>query len=225
MRTTRGKNEAHRTRRAGQIPAIVYGAFQDPVAVAVDPREIVRILHSGTGYNTIFDLAIEGGGTTPVLVVDQQVDPIKGTLLHADFKRIDLTKRLKVAVPVITEGEPMGVKQQGGLLEIITRTIEIECLPDEIPERFVVDVSELMLGQNKRASDVQLSGSARLVSSPDAVVAHVVAPRAEEEEEKPAEGAVPAAEGAAPAAGSEPEVAKKGKKEEEGAAEEKGKKK
>lgn len=225
MRTARGKNEAHRTRRAGQIPAIVYGAFQDPVAVAVDPREIIRILHSGTGYNTIFDLAIEGGVTTPVLVVDRQVDPVKGTLLHADFKRIDLTKRLKVAVPVITDGEPMGVKQQGGLLEIITRAIEIECLPDEIPERYVVDVTPLMLGQNKRASDVQLSGSARLVSSPDAVIAHVVAPRAEEEEEKPAEGAVPAAEGAAPAAGAEPEVAKKGKKEEEGAAEEKGKKK
>lgn len=225
VRTTRGKNEAYRTRCAGQIPAVVYGAFEDPVAVAVDPRDIIRILHSGTGYNTIFNLAIEGGVTTPVLVVDRQVDPVKGTLLHADFKRIDLTKRLKVSVPVITEGEPKGVKQQGGLLEIITRAIEIDCLPDEIPEHYVIDVTELMLGQNKRASDVQLSGSTRLVSSPEAVIAHVVAPRAEEEE-KPAEGAVPAAEGATPAAaGSEPEVTKKGKKDEDAAPEEKGKKK
>jgi large subunit ribosomal protein L25 len=223
VRSTRGKNEAHRTRSAGQIPAVVYGAFQDPVAVAVDPREILRILRSGTGYNTIFDLAIEGGSTTPVLVVDRQVDPIKGTLLHADFKRIDLTKRLKVTVPVITEGEPKGVKQQGGLLEVITRAIEIDCLPDEIPEHYVVDVTELMMGQNKRASDVQLAGSVRLVSSPDTVIAHVVAMRAEEEE-KPAEGAVPV-EGAVPAAGAEPEVVKKGKKEEEAAADEKGKKK
>lgn len=225
VRTTRGKNEAYRTRCAGQIPAVVYGAFEDPVAVAVDPRDIIRILHSGTGYNTIFNLAIEGGVTTPVLVVDRQVDPVKGTLLHADFKRIDLTKRLKVSVPVITEGEPKGVKQQGGLLEIITRAIEIDCLPDEIPEHYVIDVTELMLGQNKRASDVQLSGSTRLVSAPEAVIAHVVAPRAEEEE-KPAEGAVPAVEGATPAAaGSEPEVTKKGKKDEDAAPEEKGKKK
>jgi large subunit ribosomal protein L25 len=146
------------------------------------------------------------------MVVDQQVDPIRGTLLHADFKRIDLSKRIRVSVPVTTEGEPKGVKVQGGLLEIITRAIEIECLPDDIPEHFVVDVSELMVGQSKRASDVALSGSMKLTSAPDTVIAHIVTLRAEEE-------AAPAAEGAAPAAtpGSEPEVIKKGKKEEEGA--------
>ena len=135
VRTSRGKNEAHRTRAAGKIPAVVYGAFQDPVAVAVNPREIVKIIRSGTGYNTIFTLAVEGGETTPVMVVDRQVDPIRGTLLHVDFKRIDLTKRIRVSVPVLTEGEPKGVKVQGGLLEVITRAIEIECLPDDIPEQ------------------------------------------------------------------------------------------
>jgi large subunit ribosomal protein L25 len=221
VRTSRGKNEAHRTRRAGLIPAVVYGAYQEPVSVAVNPREISKIIRSSTGYNTIFDLQIAGGETTPVMVVDQQVDPIRGTLLHADFKRIDLTKRIRVSVPVGTTGEAKGVKVQGGLLEVITRSIEIECLPDEIPEKFTVDVTELMIGQAKRASDVALSGSMKLVSSPDSVIAHSVALRAEEVA-APVEGAPAAATPAAgtEAAAGEPEVIKKGKKEE--AAEEKG---
>lgn len=223
VRTSRGKNEARRTRREGQIPAVVYGAFKDPISVAVNPREILKIVHSKAGYNTIFNLTIADGETTPVMVVDQQVDPIKGTLLHADLKRIDLTKRIRVSIPVHTTGEAHGVKVQGGLLEVITRAIEIECLPDEIPEGFTVDVTELMIGQSKRASDVALSGSMKLVSAPDSVIAHAVALRAEEVA-APAEGAAaPVAEaGATPA---EPEVIKKGKKEEEAPAEEKGKKK
>ena len=221
VRSSRGKNEARRTRRAGQIPAVLYGAFQDPVSVAINPREILKIVRSKTGYNTIFNLAVSGGETSPVMVVDQQVDPIKGTLLHADLKRIDLSKRIKVSVPVHTSGEPKGVKVQGGLLEIVTRAVEIECLPDEIPEEFKVDVSELLIGQSKRASDVALAGSMKLVSAPDSVIAHVVTLRAEVE-------AAPAEAAAVPAAGvpaAEPEVIKKGKKEEEAAPEEKGKKK
>jgi large subunit ribosomal protein L25 len=221
VRASRGKNAAHRTRSAGQIPAVIYGAFQEPISIALDPREIHKIVHSSTGYNTIFNLHIQGGENTPVMVVDHQVDPLKGTLLHADLKRIDLTKRIRVTVPVHTSGEPKGVKVQGGLLEIITRVVEIECLPDDIPEHFVIDVGELMIGQSKRASDVTLEGSVKLVSDPQSVIAHVVALRAEEE---PAavEGAA-APEAAAGAA--EPEVIKKGKKEEEAAPEEKGKKK
>src|ERR1051326_1235536 len=194
VRSSRGKNEARRTRRAGQIPAVVYGAFQDPVAIAINPREIHRIVLSNTGYNTIFNLAVAGGETTPVMLVDQQVDPVKGTLLHADLKRIDLTKRIRVTIPVHTTGEPKGVKVQGGLLEIVTRSVEIECLPDEIPESYTVDVSGLMIGQSRRASDVALAGSMKLMSPADAVIAHVVTLRAEE--------AAPAAEAAAtPAAG------------------------
>jgi large subunit ribosomal protein L25 len=224
VRTSRGKNEARRMRRIGQIPAVVYGAFQDPVSIAVNPREILKIIHSSTGLNTIFNLAINGGQTTPVMVVDEQVDPIKGTLLHTDFKRVDLSKRLRVTVPVLTQGEPKGVKVQGGLLEVVTRAIEIECLPDDIPEHFTVDVTELMIGQNRRASDVALAGSMHLVSNPDSVIAHVVTLRAEET--PAAAEAAPAAEGGAAPAAAEPEVAKKGKKEEEApAAEEKGKKK
>ena len=223
VRTSRGKNEARRTRRQGLIPAVVYGAFQEPVSVSVSPKVIHQIVHSDTGYNTIFNLAVQGGETTPVMLVDEQVDPIKGDLLHADMKRIDLTKRIRVWVPVHTKGEAQGVKVQGGLLEVITRSIEIECLPDEIPESFTVDVTELMIGQSKRAREVELGASIKLVSSAETVIAHVVALRAEEE--APAAEAAPAAEGAAPAAAAEPEVIKKGKKEEEAAAEEKGKKK
>jgi large subunit ribosomal protein L25 len=212
-RESRGKNEARRTRLSGLIPAVVYGAYKDPVPVAVSPKAILQIVHSGSGYNTIFNLDIEGRENTPVMVVDHQNDPIRGTLLHADLKRIDLTKRLRVSIPVGTEGEPKGVKTQGGLLEIITRAAEIECLPDEIPEQFVVDVTELMMGQSKRFSDLPMSGSMKLLGSPETVIAHVVAMRAEEV--KPAAEAVPTAEAAAtPAAGAEPEVIKKGKKEE-----------
>jgi len=210
-RDTRGKNAARRTRRAGSIPAVVYGAFKDPVAIAVSPKAIMQIVHSSSGYNTIFNLDIDGVENTPVMVIDHQNDPIRGTLLHADLKRIDLAKRLRVSIPVGTQGEPKGVKTQGGLLEVITRAAEIECLPDEIPENFVVDVTELLIGQSKRFSDLPMSGSMKLVSSPETVIAHVVTLRAEEV--KPEAEAAPAAEAAAPEA-AEPEVIKKGKKEE-----------
>ncbi|MBZ5678277.1 MAG: 50S ribosomal protein L25 [Acidobacteriia bacterium] len=219
-RSLRGKNEARRLRAAGSAPAVVYGVGKDAVAVAVNPKEMVRILRSKTGHNTIFRLAIKDGENTPVMIVDWQRDPVKDTLLHIDMKRIDLTVRLMVKVPVHTVGEPEGVKLQGGLHEVITREIEIECLPNEIPDELTIDVSKLTMGQAVRASDVTLPGSARLLSPPEAVISHIVAMKAEE--------AAPVVEGAAPAAtAAEPEVIKKGKKEEdeEAAAEEKKKKK
>jgi len=216
-RALRGKNEARRLRQRGLIPAVLYGSYQDSVAVAVDPKAVTKILHSKTGHNTIFNLGVAGGETTPVMVVDSQYDPAKDTLLHVDLKRIDLTKRLRVSVPVATEGEPAGVKQQGGLLEIVRREIEIECVPDEIPEHFTLSVAELMIGMSVRAGDVPMLGSMILVSPPDNVIAHVVALRIEEEPaaaEAVPEGGAPV-EGAAPTT-AEPEVIKKGKKEEEG---------
>ena len=214
-RASRGKNEARRTRRGGLIPAVVYGAYQNPIPVTVNPRQISQILRSKTGHNTIFNLSIQGGENTPVMVVDGQHDPIKGNLLHVDLKRIDLSKRIRVSVPVGVHGEPKGVKQQGGLLEIITREIEIECLPDEIPEHFTIDVGELMIGQSKRASEVPMAGSMKLISAPDSVIAHVITIKVVAEP-TPAEAVAAPTTEAAPA---EPEVIKKGKKEEEGAAE------
>ena len=220
-RQSRGKNEARRLRASGMAPAVVYGAKLDAIPVSLSPKEVRKILNSTTGHNTIFNVAVNGGETTPVMIVDWQSDPVRETLLHVDLKRIDLTKRMAVKVPVHTTGEAKGVKIQGGLFEIVTREIEIECLPNEIPDGFTVDVSELMIGQNLRASDIPVTGSLKLLSPPDQVIAHVVTMKAEE-----VAPATPEA-GAAPVA-AEPEVIKKGKKEEEApapAAEEKGKKK
>lgn len=208
-RSSRGKNEARRLRVKGSVPAVVYGGVAGPDAVAVNPKDLNKILHSKTGHNTIFNLSIGGKQQVPVMIVDWQHDPIKEHLLHVDLKRIDLTKRIAVKVPVVTQGDPKGVKLQGGIHEIITREIEIECLPDDIPEEFVVNVSELMIGQSVRASEVPLGANVSLKSPGDAVISHVVSLKAEE--------VAPAAEVAAGTA-AEPEVIKKGKKEEEGAA-------
>jgi large subunit ribosomal protein L25 len=199
-RSTRGKNEARRLRVAGSMPSVVYGSGGDALAVAVSPKEITKILKSKSGHNTIFNLDIKGVENTPVMVIDWLVDPIKDNILHCDLQRVDLTKRLRVAVPVHTHGDPKGVKIQGGLHEVITREIEVECLPDDIPEEFNVDVTELMLGQAIRASEIPLAPSMTLLSPGDAVISHVISVRAEA---APAEAEVKA----------EPEVVKKGKKE------------
>ncbi len=176
-RETRGKNAARRTRAAGSIPAIVYGTGGESVAVSVSPKEVGKILHSPSGQNTIFDIAVNGGETTPVMIVDFLRDPVKETLIHADLQRIDLTKKRIVSVPVHATGEPKGVKLQGGSHDIVTREIVIECLPDDIPEEFTLDARELMIGQALRAGDVPLSGSMALVSPGDTVISHVVAVR------------------------------------------------
>jgi large subunit ribosomal protein L25 len=207
-RETRGKNEARRLRARGLAPAVVYGPGAEPIALAVSPKEVQTILRSASGHNTIFNIDLNGQ-QSPVMIVDWQSDPIKGRLLHIDLKRIDPTRRMIAKVPVHTTSEPVGVKLQGGLYEIITREIEIECLPDDIPEGFTIDVAELKVGQNLRASEVPLTGSMRLVTAPDTVISHVVAVRATAETEETA------------AATPEPEVIKKGKKEEAGAVPEK----
>ena len=204
-RDSRGKNEARRLRASGSMPAIVYGGESGPAPVAVSPKDLTKILNSKTGHNTIFTLAVEGGASSPVMIVDWQYDPIKDNLLHADMKRIDLNKMIVVKVPVLTHGDPKGVKLQGGLHEIITREVEVECLPNDIPEQFDVNVSEMVIGDSIRAGDIPMTGSMTLVSLPDAVISHVISLKAEEV--APVEGA---------AAGAEPEVIKKGKKEEEG---------
>lgn len=206
-RDTRGKNAARRLRVAGKIPAVLYGAGGDSIAITVNPKEINKILHSATGHNTIFDVAIGGGDKSPVMIIDWLHHPVRGSLMHIDLKRIDLAKRLHVKVPVHVVGDPVGVKIQGGMFELINREIEIECLPDDIPEHFTYDVSKLGLGQAVRASDIPLSGSMKLLAPADLVVAHVVSVRGSDE--------TATADGEAKTA--EPEVIKKGKKEEEGA--------
>ncbi len=212
-RASRGKNEARRTRKSGLIPAVVYGAFKDPVSVTVNPKEISKIIHSKTGHNSIFDIDIEGVERTPVIVADEQYHPIRSTLMHIDLRRIDLTRKLKVSVPIHVTGESKGVKQQGGVLDVVTRQIEIECIPDDIPNQFDVDVTELMIGGTIRVGELPVKEGVRILTAGEAVIAHVVGIKEEA--------------AAAVAVVAEPEVAaKKGKKEEAApAAPEKGKKK
>jgi large subunit ribosomal protein L25 len=207
-RDERGKNAARRLRRQGQVPAVLYGGEGKSLALAVNAKQLAAILRSQSGHNTIFKVKLPTGDQSAMLT-DWQVDPLLGSLLHVDLLRVAMDVRMHVMVPVHTFGEPQGVKLQGGIFEMVTREVEIECLPSEIPGEIRVDVSELMIGKQLRVGDLPIDATKiKLVSDPQRVVAHVVALRAEEE--KPAEAV--AAEAAAPA---EPEVIKKGKKEEE----------
>jgi large subunit ribosomal protein L25 len=221
QRETGTKNDARRVRRGGKIPAVVYGAGKQATPVSVDPRQVSRILHSATGHNTVFDLALDGE-RTKAMIVDWQYEPIKGSLLHIDLKRIAMDQKLRVNVPIELVGEPAGVKQQGGILEQITREVEVECLPGDIPNQIDLNVAELVFGVVLRVSDLPKNEKIKYVTDPEQPVAHIISIK---EEEAPAEAAV----GEAAAAPAEPEVIKKGKQEaaEEGAeaAPEKGEKK
>ena len=201
------KNAARRVRAAGKIPAVVYGAGKDSVAVTVDPKIITRILHSESGHNTIFDLDVTGSGVVKAMIVDWQNEPLKGSLLHIDLKRIAMDKLMRVSVPIQLIGVPTGVKNQGGILEHVLREAEIECLPGDIPSHLDVDVTALEIGKSIHVSDLPHSDKVKYLDEEDATVALVTAIK----EEAPAEEA-------AEAAPSEPEVAKKGKAEGEGGA-------
>ena len=211
-RPERGKNEARRVRRSGRVPAVLYGAKKETLAISVDPKQIARILTSEAGHNSIFDLQV-GEERTKAMIVDWQYEPIKGALLHIDLKRIAMDERLKVSVPIMLKGEAAGVKQQGGILEQVLREVEVECLPGDIPSQIEVDVSELVFGKLLRVGDLLRSAKIRFLTDPNQTVAHIISVK---EEVAPTPEAV-AAEAAAPA---EPEVIKKGKQEaEEGEAE------
>jgi large subunit ribosomal protein L25 len=204
-----------RLRATGLIPGTLYGASRKPMAVAVSPKLITSILRSASGENTLFDLELDGQ-KRKVILKEFQVEPVKGRLLHADFYEVALDRALEINVHVELTGTPVGVKVQGGVLDFVTRELAVECLPTDIPEKIVVDVSELELGKHLRVSDLQIPPKVKVLTEPDVVVAHVVTPRAEEQ---PAAAAEAPAEAAAAA---EPEVIKKGKAVEgEEAAEEK----
>jgi large subunit ribosomal protein L25 len=193
------KNAARQVRVAGKIPAVVYGAGKESVAVELDPKQILRILHSESGHNTIFDADIAGQGVVKVMIVDWQYEPIRDSLLHVDLKRIAMDKAMKASVPVRLIGVATGVKNEGGMLDQVLREVEVECLPSDIPSHIDVDISNLALHSAIRVSDLPKLGSIKYLDAEDATVAHVVSIRAEAE---------PVAAVAAPA---EPEVAKKGK--------------
>src|SRR5437667_630455 len=208
-RDTFGKNEARRTRRDGKVPGILYGGDGGRATpIAVSPRALLKILHSESGLNTLISLKLAGAGDARVLVKDFQLDPVTHQMLHADFYRVAMDKVLQVTIPVTVHGEAKGVKQQGGVLEFIRREIEIECLPGDIPEHIEIDVSELMLHQGVRVRDLTVDPKWKPISEPEMMLVHVIMPKAEE---APAAPEAVAATAAAPA---EPEVIKKGKKEE-----------
>ena len=202
-----GKNSSRRLRHAGRIPAVVYGGGGQAIPVAVDPKQVNQILHSESGHNTVFTLEIKGKAPARVMLSDWQVEPVNGGLLHVDMFRISADTRLKLKVPIQLKGEPYGVKTEGGVLEVILREVELECLPDDIPEHITVDIADYKIGRSLRVGDLPLGEHVRLMTDPTRMVAHVIAPRAEETK---AEEALEGAEAA------EPEVIRKGKAEEEG---------
>ncbi|MGA9390512.1 MAG: 50S ribosomal protein L25 [Candidatus Sulfotelmatobacter sp.] len=221
------KNQARRVRREGKIPAVIYGAGKEAMAVSVDPRHVLRILRSESGHNTIFDLAVVNPShngresaktenakagtakaeTAKAMIVDWQYEPIKGHLLHIDLKRIAMDKALRVSVPIMLQGVPAGVKTEGGILEQMLREVEIECLPGDIPGHIDVDVSHLTFGKVLRVADLPHNEKLKFLTDANQPVAHVTSVK---EEVVAAPEAVAAEAGAAPA---EPEVIKKGKAE------------
>jgi large subunit ribosomal protein L25 len=201
------KNAAKRVRAGGKIPGVIYGAQESSVAVELNPKEIARILQSESGHNTIFDVDLGAGSAsgvkTKVMIVDWQYEPIRGTLIHVDLKRIAMDKVIRVQVPVQFTGIPVGVKTQGGILDQVLREVEVECLPADIPSSISVDVTELSMGESLRVSDLPHGGSVKFLTDKNATVVHIVSIKEE----------VAAAPDAVAAAATEPEVAKKGKQE------------
>jgi large subunit ribosomal protein L25 len=204
-RSETGKNENRRLRGRGMIPGVLYGMGKAAVPVAVSPREIGAILKSASGENTLFDLDL-GGTRRKVILKEFQREPLRGQILHADFYEVALDKVLQVMVQIELSGVPVGVKLQGGIVDFVTRELEVECLPADIPAKITVDISHLELGKHLRVSDLKLGDRVEILAEPDLVIAHVVLPRAEVAAEAAATEAVPAEATAA-----EPEVIKRGK--------------
>lgn len=210
VRSSYGKNAARQLRIQGRIPAVLYGQQEAALSLTVDPKDLLAVLHSAAGHNTIFSLDVKDQGTTSVMLKEWQLDPVKETLLHADFLRIAMDNVLQVSVPVLPVGVATGVKDQGGIFEFILRQLEVECLPADIPEHIAADISHLEIGSNLRVADLPVDPKLKVLSDLDLVVAHVVAPKEEEEEAVAAEEAVPGLEEE-----EEPEVMRKGKGESE----------
>lgn len=210
-RTTTGKKSRRETAEKGLIPGIVYGGGKDPVAIAVDPKEIIQILRSEKGQNSILLFSLKGTkAQRHVMVKDIQVNPVTNELIHADFTRIMMDQKVRVDVPLVFEGIAWGVKNQGGLMDVIMREVEVETLPADIPDRIHVDLTDLKIGDSVKISDLHVGDKVKIMEDdPNQPVVLIAAPRieaveaeGEEEEEVEEEG-------------QEPEVIAKGKKAEE----------
>jgi len=213
LRTPGGKNANKRLRKSGKMPAVVYGPGKQPVVISVDPTAVKTILHSETGKNTIFAVNVDGADQGNAMVKDYQLDPVYGDLIHADFLEIAMDRLIVVTVNIEAVGEAEGVKLTGGIMDLVTRSIEIECFPSDIPESIKVDVSSLKINDYIRVKNIQADAKIKILTDPEVVIVTIVPPQ---KEEVPAEAAPTTVE---------PEVIKKGKVVEEGAEEPKGKEK
>ena len=208
-RTGRGKNDSRRARRDGQVPVTIYGGEGETVAALVPLRELAAILRSDTGRNTILTMEIEGVGTSEVMFQDRQIDPVRSRLVHADFKRLVKGEKIEATVPLRLIGEPIGVREESGVLEQIIREVEIRCDPRDIPEHIDIDVTNLGVHDVLHVSDIPTSAGVEILESADTVIATVGVVKEEAVAVAPVEGEAPA----------EPEVIGKGKKEGEDEAE------
>ena len=206
VRDGRGKNDARRARRNGQVPVTIYGGDAGAVAALVPLSELAAILRSDSGRNTIFTVDVEGVEATEVMFADRQIHPVRMRLVHADFKRLVKGEKIEATVPLRLVGEPIGVREQAGILEQIIREVEIRCQPRDIPEHIDVDVTNLEVHQVLHVSDIPTSEGVEILEDADTVIATVGVVKEEVVEVAPVEGEAPA----------EPEVIGKGKKEEEG---------
>ena len=210
VRSGAGKHALHELRRTGKVPAVLYGGTGKSVNLQLQPRQLANVLGTKSKHHTLFQLQVQGGEETLAMIAEAQWQPVRGTLRHVDFKRVLMDRKIRVQVPIITSGEARGIKEQGGVFELMLRELEVECLPADLLDEFTINVTPMMLNEQVRVSDLQgkIGDRIRILRELQAVICHVVAPKAVEEV-KPEEAVV--AEGAA-----EPEVIKKGKTEEEG---------
>ena len=209
-RTDFGKGASKKMRRQGMVPGIVYGGSANNIPVAVNPKDLFRLLRSQAGRNTILNLDIEGTSSDSVILKDWQVDPVDESILHADFQRIAMDRTLRVMVPVVIRGTAYGVKTEGGLLEVVTRELEVECLPSDIPNEIECDVTDLALNRSIRVGELTSIDNVEVLADREQIVVHVVAMKEEVEEvaeDEDVEAVAEASDGESP----EPEVAAKGK--------------
>ncbi len=207
MREETGKGNSKKLRKMGRIPAIVYGKGKKSVSVTMDPQKLREILTSETGENTIFSINLAGKkGKNKVMIKDFQKDPVTDEIIHADLIMIDVKKAIDVDVPIHLIGTPVGVKEQGGILDFIVREVKVACLPTEIPEKIELDVSHLSIGQHISISDIKVEKEIKILDDLERTIA-VVSPPKVEEVAAPVELEEEKAE--------EPEVLKKGKEEAE----------
>ena len=211
LREERGKNASRRLRVAGRVPAVLYGENQDALSITLDRKEMTRILAQPSGHNRILSLKLDGGRQESAMAIDWQVDPLRGDLLHVDVKRVDLTKPVVVTVPVKTVGVSTGVKDHGGFEEVVTREVEVECMPLDVPEKIELDITNLGVGQAIRAGDLAASDQWKVLTTATRVLVHIVMKK----EAEAAAEAAPVAAVAEPAADAKADdgKAKDGKKE------------